>query len=215
MTKPADLYACLYVREFPVQALLRLRPKLRNQPCVIVEGEPPLQSVCTLNSKAHTLGIVHGMTRVEIETFPSVTMVSRSVRQEAAAKAVLLECASTFSPRVEDQSEDTAFLCVIDIAGTEKLLGPPEILARSLLSRIHALGIVARVTVSSNFHAAICLARGMSLRNPFAMIPAGEEIVALASLPLTVLDLSEEHAETFSLWGIHTLGMLAELPEKS
>jgi hypothetical protein len=56
-------------------------------------------------------------------------------------------------------------------------------------------------------------ARGMSLRNPFAMIPAGEESVALASLPLTVLNLSKEHAQTFSLWGIHTLGMLAELPE--
>jgi protein ImuB len=29
-----------------------------------------------------------------------------------------------------------------------------------------------------------------------------------------VLHLSIEHAETFSLWGIHTLGMLAALPEK-
>jgi protein ImuB len=36
----------------------------------------------------------------------------------------------------------------------------------------------------------------------------------LAALPLTVLGLSEEQAETFSLWGIHTLGMLAALPEK-
>ena len=32
---------------------------------------------------------------------------------------------------------------------------------------------------------------------------------------LSVLDLSEEQTETFSLWGIHTLGMLAALPEKS
>ena len=29
-----------------------------------------------------------------------------------------------------------------------------------------------------------------------------------------VLDLTETQAETFSLWGIHTLGMLAALPEK-
>jgi protein ImuB len=26
--------------------------------------------------------------------------------------------------------------------------------------------------------------------------------------------LTEEHAETFSLWGIRSLGMLADLPEK-
>ena len=38
--------------------------------------------------------------------------------------------------------------------------------------------------------------------------------MSLAPLPLTVLDLSEEQAETFALWGIRTLGMLAALPEK-
>lgn len=213
MTKPDELYACLCIREFPAQALLRLRPTLRNQPCVVMDGQP-LQYVCALNSKAHTLGIVHGMTCVEIETFPSATALFRSVRQEAATRIVLLECAGTFSPRVEDQSEGTTFLCVIDIAGTEKLLGPPEILARNLLCRVHELGIVARVTMSSNFHTAICLARGMSLRNTFTMVSVGEERAALASLPLTVLHLSEERAETFSQWGIRTLGMLAELPEK-
>ena len=37
---------------------------------------------------------------------------------------------------------------------------------------------------------------------------------ALASLPLRVLDLSPEMAETFSLWGIRNCGMLAALPER-
>jgi protein ImuB len=37
---------------------------------------------------------------------------------------------------------------------------------------------------------------------------------ALSDLPLTVLDLSPEQAETFALWGIRTLGMLSELPQK-
>jgi protein ImuB len=132
MTKPVELYACMS-ESFAAQALLRFRPKLRHQPCVVVEGEPPLQCVCSLNSKARSLGIAHGMTRVKIETFPSVTMMSRSVKQKAATKAVVLKCAGTFFPCVEDQSEDMTLVCVIDIAGTEKLLGPPEILARSLL----------------------------------------------------------------------------------
>jgi protein ImuB len=67
--------------------------------------------------------------------------------------------------------------------------------------------------VSGNFHAAIALARAplpLSVR----VVPTGEESTALAALPLTVLDLSEQEAATFSLWGIHTLGMLAALPEK-
>jgi len=38
-----ELYACLYAREFPVQALLRLRPELREQPCVVMAGDAPLE----------------------------------------------------------------------------------------------------------------------------------------------------------------------------
>jgi protein ImuB len=215
MTKPAELYACLYAKEFPAQAMLRLRPELRHQPCVVMEGEPPLQYVRSRNAKAHRLGIAHGMTQVEIATFPSVTVLLRSKAEEVTAKAVILECAGAFSPRVQDCGNGKAFLCVVDIAGTESLFGPPKALAKSLLERINALGIAASIAVSGNFHAAVCIARGRSARTSFSITASGEERGALSPLPLSVLDLSEEHAETFSLWGIRTLGMLAELPEKA
>jgi protein ImuB len=55
MSKPGELYACLYVREFPAQALLRLRPESRDKPFVVMEGEPPTQYVHSLNSKARKL----------------------------------------------------------------------------------------------------------------------------------------------------------------
>lgn len=215
MTRPKELYACVYAKEFPAQAMLRLRPEFRQTPCVVMEGEPPLQFVCSRNTRADLLGVAHGMTKVEIDTFPSVTVLYRSRVEEETARMVLLECAETFSPSVEDRSTDNAFLCVIDIAGTEMLFGPPTTLAKSLLERVNALGVVASIAVSSNFHAAVCLARGCSSQTKMTVVQAGEERAALASLPLSVLDLSEEHAETFALWGIHTLGMLAELPEKA
>jgi len=214
MTKSAELYACLYAKEFPAQALLRLRPELHDKPCVVMEGEPPLQQVCALNAKARALGVVAGMTKVEVDTFSAITILPRSQKEEAAAKAVLLECADTFSPRVEDRSEDGAFVCVLDIAGTERLFGPPETLAQNLLRRVRALGVTACVAVSSNFYAAMALAKGMSSQTAVRVVPAGEEGAVLASLPVEVLKLSEEQAETFSLWGIRTLGMLANLPEK-
>jgi protein ImuB len=52
MTKPAELYACLYAKEFPAQTLLRLRPEMHNRPCVVMEGEAPSQHVCSINTKA-------------------------------------------------------------------------------------------------------------------------------------------------------------------
>jgi len=213
MSQPAELYACLYAKEFPAQALLRLRQDLHSKPCVVMEGEAPTQHVCSLNTKARLLGMERGMTRVEVDTFPEPAILPRSVQLEMATKAILLECAGGFSPRVEDRSEADAFLCGIDIAGTKSLFGPPEMLARSLLQRVRALGMSASVTISSNLHAAVSLARGLPPRIPVHVIPPSNEAAALSSLPLSVLDLNEKQTETFGLWGIHTLGMLAALPE--
>jgi len=213
MSKPAEIYACVYAMEFPAQALLRLRPDLREQPCVVMEGEPPLQQVCSLNRRARSLGIVRGMTQVEVDTFLGITVLRRSHSEEDAAKAALLECAGGFSPRVEDRSEDGAFLAVVDIAGMKSLFGPPETLAQNLLTRVSESGIVAGIAVSDNLHASVALAKGIPAQTVKA-IPIGEERAALASLALTVLDLTRDQSETFSLWGIRTLGMLGALPEK-
>lgn len=213
MNKLSELYACLYVREFPAQALLRLRPELHEKPCVVMEGEPPFEVVCSLNTKARLLGLKHRMTRVEVNTFAQPVILARSLETERATKAVLLECAGAFSPRLETSNESTAFYCVLDIAGTDSLFGAPEMLGKNLRQRARALGISAHVTVSSNFHTAVCFAKGLT-RSVLQVVPSGKEVMALSSLPLTTLDLTESHEETFTLWGIHTLGMLAALPEK-
>jgi protein ImuB len=214
-----ELYACLYAREFPVQALLRLRPELREQPCVVMAGDAPLEQVCSLNTKARLLGMVRGMTRVEVDTFPASSALARSVKEEAATRAILLECAGAFSPRLEEPnvvelSQDAAFTCGIDIAGTRSLFGPPEVLARKLVERVRAVGMRACATVSSNLHAAECMARGLPPNIAVRVISQGEEADALAELPFTVLDPTEEQAATLAAWGMHTLGMLAALPEK-
>ena len=210
---PPELYACLYAREFSAQALLRLRPAVRDQACVVMEGDPPLERVCSTNAKARKLGVEPGMTRVEIETIPGVTVLARSVAEESSARAAALECAGSFTPRVEDLSRDGVLVCVLDIAGTEKLFGAPGVLAKRLVARVRQLGVAACVAVSANFHAAVCLARGMNVVHHAMVVPAGGESLALAGLPLSVLGLSAEHAETFEQWGVPTLGALAALPE--
>lgn len=214
MNKPDELYACLYVKEFPAQALLRLRPELHEKPCVVMEGEPPFEVVCSLNAKARLLGLRHGMTRVEVDTFRGPVVLSRSIQTERATRAVLIECAGAFTPRVEDVDETNAHFCVLDIAGTHSLFGAPETLAKQLRQRVRALGMSAQVTVSSNYRAAVCLAKGTT-RSAVQVVPHGREAAELSSLPLTVLDLTERQAETLASWGIHTLGMLAALPEKA
>jgi len=219
------LYACLYAREFPAQAMLRLRPALRAEAVAVLQGEPPRQFVCARNGRAAALGVAAGMTRAEMEVFPAVTRLPRSVAEEGSARAALLQCAGQFSPRVEDRSEDGCFCAILDIAGTEKLFGPPERLAKKLLQSMRVLHIRVSVVVSSNMDAAICLARSLHPQSAArtgatfagwsaAVIPWGEEAAALAPLPLAVLPLTPDNRETLARWGIGTLGALAALPEK-
>lgn len=222
MTQP-EQYACLLVKEFPAQAILRLHPELREKPCAILtgkmEGESPSDHVYSLNRKAHALGIRHGMTRAEAGMIPTVVLLPRSREEESHAKAALLQCAESFSPRIEDLSGDRSgngdFPLAIDISGTEKLFGPSQRLGKLLLDRTQKLGFASRIAISSGFHAAICLAHGMPRGYSVAVIPSGEESTALASLPLNAIGLTEEQAETFTSWGVRTLGMLAALPEEA
>jgi protein ImuB len=212
MNRQAELYACVYVREFPAQAMVRLRPELRERPVAVLEGQAPRQWVCSKNTRAHALGVEAGMTRAEMEVFPTVALLARARAEEASARAALLQAAGRLSPRVEDRSEEGCFCGVLDIAGTEKLFGPPETLAKKLLRSIGGIGLRAAVVVSRNLHAAVCLARSLPVR--IAVIPAGQEAAMLAPLPLSVLPLLPEQAETLTRWGIARLGDLAVLPEK-
>ena len=212
MKHPAELYACVYAREFPAQAMLRLRPVLRSGPVAVLEGEAPRQVVCSRNARAAALGVSAGMTRAELDVFPSVALLARSFAEEDSARAALLQCAGQFSPRVEDRSEGNCFCAVLDVAGTEKLFGPAEGLAKKLLHSVRALGVQGSVVVSNNIDAAICRAR--SLHAGTAVISRGREAAALAQLPVSVLPLTPDHAETLARWGIGTLGEVAALPEK-
>jgi protein ImuB len=208
-----ELYACLYAREFPAQALLRLRPEMRAQACAVMEGAAPLERVCAANARARALGVGEGMTRVELDTIPGVIVLARSAVEEASSRTALLETAGRFTPRIELVSCDRELLCVLDIAGTEKLFGEPEMLARRLLASVRRLGLVACVAVCENFHAAVCVAQGMPGGQGAQIVPRGTIAVKLSVLPILVLDLMPDQAETLAHWGIDALGKLADLPE--
>jgi protein ImuB len=86
-----------------------------------MSGEAPSEEACSLNTKARLSGMKHGMSRVEIETFAESIIMRRSIAIETVTKAALFEVAGNFSPRVEDRSEDKAFVSGIDILSMRSL----------------------------------------------------------------------------------------------
>ena len=207
-------FACLFVPDFLVQAVLRHELELQDKPVAVLEGSPPLTKVVSANGQAKTVGVEVGMTKAEAEVCPGVVWRWRSPAAEASAHAALLDCAWTISPRVEDvcEGDDEKRLdaVVLDISGCERLFGSPEKIANDLRRVAEDMGFDARVAVAGNAEAAICAARGFP---GITVIGEGCESVRLGALPISSLSMPAELLETLERWGIHTCAEFASLPD--
>ncbi len=205
------MFACLFVPDFSVQAALLLEPKdsreaLRRSPVVVLDGPSSLLKVVAQNEIARKIGIKIGITKLQVETCDGVLLRERSADNEDSAQAQLLECANTFSPRVESTCPGTV---ILDLTGTEKLFGSPENTACKIIVSARQIGFHLRVAIASNPDAALYAARGFE---GITVIPAGDEASRLGSLRVGMLPTSPELLEVLRSWGIQTFRSLAALP---
>jgi protein ImuB len=203
------MFASIHVPDFSVEAAVRHQPDLRQRAVAVIDGKPPLWTVIGLNANARQAGIEPGMTKLQVEQFFDATMRQRSAAEEASAHAALLDCASAFSPRVEDAAVDTV---ILDVEGLKHLFGSNTELAANLARHVSALGLAANVAIASNPDAAVCAARGWS---GITVMEEGTEAARMKDLPITILPLDTETSETLLRWGIRTFGALARLPAKA
>jgi len=226
------MFACIHVPDFPVEAIVRVEPLLRERAVAVLDGKPPLQRVIALNEKARLRGMEAGMTKLQAAVFAAPEGKNSSIlrrrlpQQENSAHSALLDVAHGFTPRVEDTAADTLLL---DLAGMGRLYGTPEKIARSLASQVSALGLEANVALADNPDAAMYAARGF---RGITVIPVGKESQRLGALPLPVLlkafellpnensvaeyereKLCEQVLETLERWGVRDFRGLAMLPD--
>src|SRR3984885_15200140 len=221
-------FACIFVPHFSVAAVSRAEPELRALALAIFEGRPPMEKVFAVNESASRGGITPGMTKAQAELCSELTLRPRSLLQESVAHAVLLDCAQSFSPCVEDAGADTV---ILDLAGMESLFGSLLEIAHNLFRCAANLGLDGNVAVASNPDAAVVAAPGFS---GVTVIPSGQEGDSLGSLPVEVLsagwiaekeregkkkEKEEDQQESVRLlavlerWGIRDLRALAALPK--
>jgi protein ImuB len=200
------MFACICIPDFPVEAMVRAAPLLRERAVAVLDGKPPVVRVVALNERARLLGMEAGMTKLQAAVFagtpPSdavrlpqrgskqmeisahfrqAILRQRSLQQEISAHAALLDVAHAFTPRVEDTAPDTLLL---DLEGLDRLYGAPARMASELATRVIAVGMEANIGVAANPDAAMHAARGF---NGTTVIPAGDEAQRLGVLRLQVL----------------------------
>jgi protein ImuB len=205
------MYACVYIPDFSVQAVVRGDPPLCGRAVALVDGTTPLLRVVALNDPARAARIELGMTAAQVAQLGlgasvKVDIRRRSSTQEAATHAALLDCVYAVSPRLETTAADTMLL---DLGGLERALGPPEKIARKLAQQTFELGLEARIAVAPNPDAALHAARGFS---GITLMAPGEEAERLSRLPVEVLAPPPEVLETLHRWGVRTFRALAALP---
>jgi protein ImuB len=213
------MFACIFIPDFSVQAIIRFEPELRARPVAVLTGRPPLEKVVALNERARQSGAEAGATKSQLEAWETLVLRARSESQEASAHAALLDCAQSFSPEVEDASPGAVLL---NLAGLEPLFGPLSKIARDLARRVAQMGLEANIAVAANPDAALLAARGFP---GVTLIPEGREAERLGDLPVDVLlesfsssfsfdvEQAARWVETFDRWGIRKLRALAALPE--
>ncbi|MGH9355853.1 MAG: DNA polymerase Y family protein, partial [Terriglobia bacterium] len=199
-------FACIYIPEISLQAAVRAEPELQNQAVAVIDGPPSFSKVIALNAKGCKAGVKLGMTEVQATQTAALQIRCRSLAQERAAHAAILDLGFSFSPRVEDRAIDTI---ILDLTGLDRLMLSPEALVNRIVQRSSELFLEARIALAPNPDVAEVAARGFP---GITFVAAGEEAQRLAPLPLTVLAPDTEIVSILDSWGIRTLGELARLP---
>ena len=192
---------------------MRASPELRGKPVAVLDGKPPLQKICAANEQARNAGITVGMTKIQAELCDDVISRERSELQESFAHRALLDCAQSFSPRVEDAGADTVLL---DLSGLEKLFGPLPVIARAIHRRAGEFGLSANVAAGPTIESVLLAARGFC---GVSVVPEEKTTEFLGRLPVDLLFADEGGRdemgilETLKRWGMHRCRDLAALPE--
>ncbi len=199
-------FACIFVPNFPLQAVIRAEPALGERALALIEGNPPLCSVVAVNEKAAQMEIEIGMTKTDAEQFAGAEFRPRSPAQEKTTHAALLDIGWSVSPRIEDTAQDTI---VLDLSGLASLLGSEKDISAHLAEHASVCGLLVNVAIASNVETALIAARGFA---GITVIPAGGESQYLSGLPASALLPSIETAEILSRWGVATCGDFVKLP---
>ncbi len=209
------MFACIYVPDFPVAAIVRSEPQLRERAVAVLEGKPPLVRVAALNEKARLLGMDVGMSKLQAAIFAEpennvvsaqagfkrkishIEFSSRNAKRQAKLTAAVLR---QRSPAQEESSHAAlldvahAFTPRVEDTHPDRLLvdlyGMERLYGSAATMARELASRVGAVGLECNIGMAANPEAAMHAACGFSgttMIPAGEEAKRLGVLPIPVL----------------------------
>ncbi|MBI5509274.1 MAG: DNA polymerase Y family protein [Deltaproteobacteria bacterium] len=206
--------AALRAPTFSLQALWRTAPTRRDEVLAIVGAvlTGGGDRIWAASPAAARLGIRPPITVAQARAVvPALTVIPRDPVLEAAAAEVLLTLMQHYSSRIERETAGDEHWLFADVAGLDRLVGPPAEVARLLLCEARHAGLVVTVGV----------ARTKTLARLAADVAADTCIVAettaaeqafVAGLPLAALRPEPALALRLRRFGLTTVADLLALP---
>lgn len=211
------MFAVIYIPNFRLQSALRHEPELATRPVALVDAQNK-EGVLEASAAARLHGINAGMSSTQaMARCPGVVLRFQSSAREEAAADALVECAYSFSPRIEATAPG---VCTLDLRGLPVMaaLGRPEgdadvlwwaekvIRALRLFQLQAQLGIAA--TPALALHAAKAAQPG---REGVPLLRVRHATEFISALPLNFLEPPPEMQQVLERWGIRTVGAFLAL----
>lgn len=195
---------------FFASVAVRARPELRGKP-VIVGGVGPRGVVSSASYEARRFGVRSAMPTARARALcPRGIFLPVDGPAISAASEAVMAIFRDVTPLVEPLSSDEAFL---DVAGAQRLLGPPTEIARLIRRRMQD---EQRLTCSVGVAPTKFVAKLGSTRakpDGLVVVPAGLVLEFLHPLPVEALwGVGERAAETLRRLGLTTVGEIANAP---
>ncbi|NEV60801.1 DNA polymerase IV [Thiorhodococcus minor] len=190
----------------------RDRPEWRGLP-LVVGAEPGKRGVvATCSYEARAFGVHSAMPMAEaVRRLPPETVYVRPAMEHyMRVSRQILTVLDGISPVVEKVSIDEAF---VDISGLERLMGPPEVIGRTVKARIReAVGLRASVGIGPNRLIAK-LASDAQKPDGLTVVAADQVGSFLDPMPLGVLrGVGAKTAPKLARLGLQTVGDVRRLP---
>lgn len=230
---PTRRIACIRVADFPLAAIVRANPELRDQPLALSQmpanvgkpgasGQPQPHSRLThVSPSARAAGLRPTMTVAQARALiPDITVAHPSPAAERAAIDALMDVAESISPIIEEGEPGCVWL---DLTGAQRFFrhataaqDPDDTIesaiAEEIIRRARRVGLEAAAGIAASKETAYLAARCGGAR----VIPHGKEREFIDWMPIDLIglgvnDRGDDLETMLKRLGIRRLGDLARL----